>query len=106
MRLQVRHEVFENRLLDGFTFGRSLDHQIGLAQISQPPGGADAGHGSGFGIGSDLAACDLTVDVAVYQGNRGRQAFGFHVSQHHVKPGKGKDMRNAAAHLTCTHDTD
>lgn len=104
MRLQMRDKVFENRLFDRFTFCRGLDHQISLAQISQPFGGANAGHGGGFVICGNLATGDLTVDVAINQGDGGGQAFGFDVRQQHIEPGEGKDMGNTAAHLACAYD--
>jgi hypothetical protein len=98
-RLEMRQQVFEDRLLDRFAFGRGLDDQVAGAEIGQLQRGADARHGGGLVLGGDLAARDLTFDVAVDRGERLVEAVLADVVQQHVIARQREDMGDAVAHL-------
>ncbi len=104
MRFQMRQQVFENRLFDGFAFGRRLDDQIAGAKIGQFQRGLDPRHRGGLVFGADLAARHLPFDVAVDQRHGLVQAFLADVIHQHVISGQRKDMRNPIAHLPRAHD--
>ena len=100
----MRHQILEDRLLDGFALGRGLDHQVGPAQVGQPQRGADAGHGSFLGLGVDLVAADLALEVAVDQRKRLVHRLLADVGHQDVVSGKREDMCDAVAHLPRSDD--
>ncbi len=100
----MRQKVLEDRLLDGFAFGRGLDDQVALAQIGQFQRGLDPLQRGAFVGGQHLAARHLTFDVPFNRLHRLLQAGFGNVGHQHVIARQREDMGDPVAHLPGAHD--
>ena len=106
MILQVRREIFEDRLLDGFAFRGGLDHKIYATDIGQRQCRLDSSECFRPVFVSDLFPGYLPLQIAVDQRDSGRQSISAHVIQEHIIPRQSHDVSNAIAHLPSPYDPD
>jgi hypothetical protein len=63
VRLEMRHEILEDRLLHRLALGRGLDDEVGLSEIGQLQRRLDPGERRRLLLGGDLPAAHLAVHV-------------------------------------------
>ena len=106
MGLQMRQQVFEDRLFDGFTLGCGFDDQIGLTQILQAHRGFDPRQCFCLFSTRDFAARYLSVHVLTHQFHGCIQRVLGDIVEQHIVSGQCHHMCNPIAHLACAYNSD
>ena len=96
---QFRRQLFKDRALDVFLFGRGLNHHVAIAEQAIIEPGGDAGHRRVFFLLADPAARDLTRQVALDGVAPAPRRLFADVGHHDIEPGQRADMGDAATHL-------
>jgi hypothetical protein len=102
----MRQQVFEDRVLDGFTLRRGLDDQVGRPYICQRQCRRDTAHCCGFVLRADLVTRDLPLQVAINDRQRLLKCILGDIGHGHIIACQSKNMRDAIAHLARANNAD
>ena len=105
MWLEMRCQILEDRLLDGFAFCRGLDHEVGCTEFAECHGCRDSRQRRVPLIFRNPASCQLSVHVPPNQFARGVKRFPADVIEFHLVASQRQYMGNAIAHLAGTDDS-
>ena len=101
-----RCQLLEDLTLDLFFLGRRLDHHVAIGEQRVIEAHLDAAERGILFFFADLAARDLTRQVAVDGFAAALQRLLVDVGHDHIDAGERADMGDAAAHLPGADDAD
>ncbi len=104
MLRQMRQQRVEDLLLDVLALGGALDDEIGLAERRQILRRGDPRQRRLHRVGGDLATAHLPLKVLADQRHRLVQRLGADIVEQHLITRESHHMRDAIAHLACTHN--
>ena len=106
VRLQDKRYIRQYLALDLLALRGGLDDHIGVAEIRQGGGRRQPRDGGVAPRRVELSAVDGLLKVRRNIFDPGGNAFGAHVVQRDIQPGKRADLGDALAHLPRADNTD